>query len=293
MGISEKFKDFNKNIRISDNNKTKISNRYKRITKQLNIDFWWSISETSHSLYVWSYWRDTDIHVSDVDVIFQIPYHTYKKYDNYQWNWQSALLQAIKESIQKTYKTTDSHWDGQVVAVDFTDWIKFEIVPWVLLKDDKWFWYPDTNNWWMWKTTNPKSEIREIREKNEDWNYNLKRLCRMLRSWKDNCNVPIWGLLIDTLCYNFLKNWEHSDKSFIYYDYMTRDLLEYLKDQNTNQDFWYALGSNQKIYKRWNFIYKALLSYNISLVAIDYEEREMNHSANKKWKEIFWTQFTW
>ena len=35
----------------------------------------------------------------------------------------------------------------------------------------------------------------------------------MARAWKDEWNVPIGGLLNDTFAYNFLRNWEHKDKS--------------------------------------------------------------------------------
>ncbi|MDR1974389.1 MAG: hypothetical protein LBQ31_06905 [Bacteroidales bacterium] len=49
--------------------------------------------------------------------------------------------------------------------------------------------------------------------KDTEWNKNLRRLCRMARAWKDMWDIPIGGLLIDTLAYNFLKDWEHKDKS--------------------------------------------------------------------------------
>ena len=119
--------------------------------------------------------------------MFQVPYSVYERISEHSGNGQSALLQEIKKSIQNTYKTSDSHGDGQVVAVDFTDGINFEIVPGVLLKDDKDFWYPDTNNGGTWKTTNPKPEIEEIRKTNETLNGNLKNLCRMARAWKMGC----------------------------------------------------------------------------------------------------------
>lgn len=293
MSIATKFETFCKNILISDDKVSDIKYRYERITKQLNNDFWEIDSKTKHSWYVWSYWRDTDIHVSDVDILFQISYETYQKYDNYEWNWKSALLQSVKNSIQKTYKTTDSHWDWQVVAVDFTDWINFEIVPWILLKDDKWFWYPDTNNWWTWKTTNPFAEKQAIQELNNETNKNLKRLCRMIRAWKDNCNVPLGGLLIDTFAYNFLDKWKNKDKSFLYYDFMVRDFFEYLKDQDEDQEYWLAPWSNQRVNRKWKFNYKAKLAYNIALEAIIEEDNKEEEKANKKWKEIFGSKFTW
>ncbi len=291
MSVSTKFQNFCSNIRITSSVAGDISYRYKRITKQLNKDFWDTESETSHSLYVGSYGRDTDIHVSDIDILFQVPYAIYERINEYSGNGQSALLQEIKKSIQNTYKTSDSHGDGQVVAVDFTDGINFEIVPGVLLKDDKGFLYPDTNNGGAWKTTNPKPEIEEIRKTNEMLNGNLKNLCRMARVWKDKWDVPMGGLLIDTLTYQFLKTWSHRNDSYAYYDWMTRDFFEYLKNQDEDKTYWLAVGSGQYVYKKGDFKYKALRCFNIAKEAIDYEVREMPYSADGKWKEIYGTKF--
>lgn len=291
MSISTKFKTFNENIRIPNHYVSKISSRYKQITKRLNLDYWGYESETLHSLYVGSYGRDTDIHVSDVDMLFILPYEVYVQYNNYQGNGQSALLQAVKKSLQKTYSTSYLKGDGQVIGLDFTDGISFEIVPCFLNEDDS-FTYPDSNDGGSWKTTNPKPEIKEIREKNIEWNYNLKRLCRMARAWKDEWSVPMGGLLIDTFAYRFLKEWEYKDKSYIYYDWMVRDFFEFLKNQDENKMYWLAVGSYQYIWRQGKFEYKALRCYNIALEAIQYEEKTMPYSANLKWKEIFGTKFT-
>lgn len=289
MSTFDKFNTFCSNILIDSDSVSKISYRYKRITKQLNKDFWNCESETQNSLYVGSYGRDTDIHTSDIDMLFKLPYEVYKQYDAYRGNGQSALLQAIKNSIGKTY-TSYMRGDGQVVKIDFTDGICFELVP-CFLNTDGSFTYPDTNDGGKWKITNPKPEIDAIRNANQQWNHNLKRLCRMARAWKDTWNAPMGGLLIDTLAYNFLKGWENKDKSFTYYDWMTRDFFKYLKDQNENQSYWYAPGSNQLVWRKGKFEYKALQCYNIALEAIQNESNGYNWSANQKWREIYGSAF--
>lgn len=289
MNTNDKFKSFCSNILISTDTVSDISYRYKRITKQLNKDFWASDSDTAHSFYVGSYGRDTDIHVSDIDMIFELPAAVYHQYNKYQGNGQSALLQAVKHSISQTYNSY-MKGDGQVVKIDFTDGINFEIVP-AFQNDAGTYTFPDSNDGGSWKTTNPKPEIAEIARANQEWSYNLKRLCRMARAWKDQCNVPMGGLLIDTLAYNFLTNYENKDKSYTYYDWMTRDFLKFLKDQNEQQSYWYAVGSNQVVWRKGKFEYKALVSYNISLEAVDYEQKEQHWSANQKWRDIYGTNF--
>ena len=99
MSVSTKFQTFCSNIRITSSVAGDISCRYKRITKQLNKDFWDTESEISHSLYVGSYGRDTDIHVSDIDILFQVPSSVYQRINEHSGNGQSALLQEIKKSL--------------------------------------------------------------------------------------------------------------------------------------------------------------------------------------------------
>ncbi len=291
MSVSTKFSKFNSDIRISDSNKEKISSRYKQITKRLNTDFWSTSSENNHSLYVGSYGRGTDTRVSDIDMLFTLPYDVYVQYNNYNGNGQSALLQAFKKSIETTYAHTSLKADGQVVVVPFTDGITFEVVP-CFINTDGSFTHPCSNNGGSWKKTNPKPEIETLKWRNVICNSNLKRLCRMIRIWKYEKNVPMGGLLIDTMAYNFICNWEHSDKSYIYYDYMIRDFFKFLKDQDPQQSYWKALGSGQFVYRDDNFEYKALVAYNKAVDACRLEAEKKTYSANIKWREIFGSKFT-
>ena len=267
-----------------------ISNRAKQITKRVNFDFRNIDSDIRYSLFVGSYGRGTDIHVSDIDMVIELPYSVYQKYDNYSGNGQSALIQSLKESIKRTYSTTYIRGDGQVVKLDFQDGICFEIVPGFLNTDGSYI-YPDSNDGGSWKITRPREEISEITKANNSWNKNLKQLCRMARAWKDKWNVPMGGLLIDTLAYNFLKQWEYKDKSYFYYDWMTRDFFEYLKNRSPDQDYWLAPGSGQYVWRKGSFEYKALRCYNIAKEAIKYESDDMPYSANEKWREIYGGKF--
>ena len=289
MSISNWFETFNSNLRMSKDTVDTISYRYKRITKKLNKDFWNSESDTLHSFYVGSYGRGTEIHTSDIDMIMQLQYETYVQYNAYTNNGQSALLQAVKTSIEKTYKPTSIRADGQVIILNFDDNICFEVVP-AFLNIDGSYTFPDANDGGKWRTTNPKPEIEVMTSSNINWNKNLKRLCRMGRAWKEKWDVPIGGLLIDTLAYNFLSNYQYKDKSYLYYDFMSRDFFAYMKDQKANQQYWLAVGTNQYVYTKGNFQYKALRCYNISLEAIE-KEKDYQATAKSKWREIYGTKF--
>ncbi len=291
MGLAEWFSAFCSNLTVSDGGT--ISTRYKNITRRLNTDFWSTTSDTAHSLYVGSYGRNTAIKgFSDLDIVFQLPYSVYEKYHNYQGNGQSALLQAVRNSIKTTYSVTDVSADGQVVLVPFDDGITFEVLPAFSNNDDS-FTYPDSNGGGQWRTTNPKPETAAIRDRNIACNKNLVPLCRMMRAWRNKWSVPMGGLLIDALAYQFIINWEHKDKSYFYYDYICRDFFDFIANQSTEQSYWLSPGSNQYIYKKGNFQTKARQCCNIAKEAIAYEisEPKKEWAAKQKWREIFGTTF--
>ncbi len=225
-------------------------------------------------------------------MIFQLPHSVYKQYDNYSGNGQSGLLQEVRTSLQRTYPTTIIGADGQVIKIAFDDNLTFEIVP-AFENNDKSYTYPDTNNGGRWHTTNPRPEIKAVRDRNTACNRNLVRLCRMMRSWKSQWDVPIGGLLIDTLAYQFIDNWDHNTDSFYWYDYMCRDFFRFLSEQDKDQKYWRAPGSGQYVYRRGPFEWKALRCYNISLKAITHETShpKQEWSAKQEWREIFGTKF--
>ena len=291
MSVSDNFKEFTSNLRMSSEIVNAIQYRYQQITKRINVDYWGTSSETYHSLYVGSYGRGTEIYTSDIDMIVQLPYETYAKFNKYSSNGQSALLQEVKEVLQRTYSGSFVKGDGQVVGINFTDGIYFEIVPGFLNKDGKSYTYPDANKGGSWKTTYPRSEIEAINLLNKDTNKNLKELCRMARAWKNKCNVPMSGILIDTLAYKFIKDWENKDKSFLYYDWMSRDFFKYLKDIDRLQLYWLVPGSNRYLWKDGDFQNKALQAYNKALEAITAESNGNTYTAKMKWREIYGTKF--
>ena len=291
MGLANWFSTFCTNIQVQDGGT--ISTRYKAITRRLNSDFWDTTSDTSHSLYVGSYGRNTAIQgFSDLDMIFRLPPAMYKQYDQYEGNGQSALLQKVKNSIAETYSTTTIGADGQVIEITFTDGITFEIVPAFINTNDS-YTYPDSNDGGCWRVTNPKPEIEAIRTRNNDCNNNLVPLCRMMRAWKSKWTVPIGGLLVDTLTYQFIASWKYRYKSFLYYGYMCRDFFLFMANQDTDQEYWLAPGSGQYVYGKGLFQWKAKRCYNISLEAIAHENANPKRewSAKQKWREIFGNSF--
>ena len=179
-----------------------------------------------YSRYVGSYGRGTAIDTSDIDMLVVLPKDIYEKHDELKGNGQSRLLQTVKNAVLEKYPRSKVHADGQVVVIDFSDGMKFEILPafehmgyWGV--DDGTYDYPDSNKGGKWRSTNPKAEQKAMKELNDASNGLLYDTCKHMREIRDtqfkNCHLP--GIVIDSFVYHNLKGWhwrregeEKSDK---------------------------------------------------------------------------------
>jgi hypothetical protein len=151
MGVGEWFSDFCSALRINSEKRTSIANRTARIVGRLNSDLRNLNSETAYHFYVGSYGRGTAIpSVSDVDLLYELPYALYQRFHGHAGNGQSALLALIKNSLRKTYNISDMAGDGQVVVINFTDGVRFEVLP-AFVNTDGEYTFADSNNGGSWR----------------------------------------------------------------------------------------------------------------------------------------------
>lgn len=200
--------------RISQEQRSLISDRYKRITRAINNEFWGTSSETAHSRYVGSYGRGTAIDTSDIDILVELPREEYERYDAHKGNGQSRLLQAVKTAIQSTYSRSDISADGQVVVIKFSDGMKFEILPAFQQVDWLGNWigkynYPDSNMGGNWRSTNPKAEQEAMAAKNRESNGLLYDTCKHMREIRDShfSSYHLSGIVIDSFVYHHIDDW--------------------------------------------------------------------------------------
>ncbi|AZE47269.1 hypothetical protein C4K04_1579 [Pseudomonas chlororaphis] len=283
MSIAETFKDFLENIRIT--NTEQISNRYGEITSCLNKTFRDTDSSSSNNLQVGSYGRKTAIRgISDLDMIYIMPSTRWEEYN--VEGGQSNLLRDAKEAIKARYPRTDIFVDSPVVRVLYTNF-HVEVQP-AFEQPDGSFKYPDTRNGGSWKITKPREEISAIIELDDEKNLNLRRLCKMVRAWKNKHGVAMGGLLIDTLAYNFLKSTEEYDtKSYLYYDWMSRDFFQFLANQ-PEQERYAALGSGQHVKVKEAFQKSAEKAHELCLKAIEASGKD---NENARWQKVYGSSF--
>jgi len=278
VSVAEMFAQFIDNLAIT--NAETISVRYGELTAALNKTFRDTESKTANTLQVGSFGRATGINgISDLDMLYIMPK---SQWDTYKNGKQLRLLQEVKKAILTRYPKTDVRVDRLAVTVTYTDF-HVEVQP-VFEQDDGSFKYPDTKNDGSWKITKPRAEMVAISELDSKKNSNLKRLCKMARAWKNKHGVGMGGLLIDTLCYNFMESTsEYDTKSFLYYDYLSRDLFGYLGGLPV-QDRYNAPGSGQHVKVKKSFKRKASKAHRLCLEAIEAEDQK---GVNDRWKKIY------
>lgn len=214
------------------------------LTKLLNKKYYDLNSADDHCHVVGSVGRQTAVsETSDLDLLFVLPQEVYTRFNAYDSNGQSALLQEVKKTIKSRYPKTDIKGDGQAVVINFTNrFYSIDLVP-AFEQDDGSFKYPDSNDGGSWKKTDPIPEQDACSALFEKTDGDGKRLCNALRVWKNTLGFHFKGLLIDTLVNNF---YNQDDRSGEPYDLLA-DLFEFLSEQDREQSFWHALGSNQQV----------------------------------------------
>lgn len=280
--ISRMFSTFLSNLSVQ--NREIISLRYGELTSALNQAFRDTDSKTANSLQVGSFGRSTAIKgVSDLDLLYIMPA---SKWEEYEDGKQLKLLQDVKGAILKRYSTTKVRVDRLVVTVTYSDF-HMEVQP-VFEQEDGSFKYPDTKNGGSWKVTKPRLEMDAVSKLDKEKNQNLRRLCKMGRAWKNQHGVPIGGLLLDTLAYNFLSLTTAFDSTnFGSCGQMAHDFFEFLSKE-PKQERYAAPGSAQHVKVKAPFQRKAEKARKLAEKAL---ASGSDASANKKWKKVFGREF--
>lgn len=279
------FEQFRKNLAVR--NHADIAVSYAEITKRLNKDFWASDSESVHSLQVGSYGRGTAIDgVSDLDMVFELPWSVYDRLSKVKGNGPSQLLQEVRTSILERYPRTKVKGDGQVVAVRFDTYV-VEVLP-AFLKDDGSYLFGDSNDGGGWRECRPRKEMSAISEVDTRANRNLKRICKMLRAWRNEHGAPMSGMLIDTLTYRFFQNSKtYDDKSYGAYPDLLVEVFQHLAEQPDN-DYWLAPGSEQHVGSSGRF--QARAKHALARCREAYEETSKAKQV-RLWREVFGSPF--
>lgn len=284
MALQTDFQTFFNDIELDcfENIKTTVA----EITKKLNKEYYGlEQDESSHMTIVGSVGRHTAIRsVSDIDLIFDLSPELFTQFNNHETNGQSNLLQDVKNKLRTRYSRTELKGDGQVVVIGFENYT-VELVP-AFKQSDGSFKYPDANDGGSWKVTNPLQEIEACAACEDQYKGIYFNFCHLVRSWRNTVGFKFGGLLIDTLVAKHLYDSDY-DKDVDYFTVL-KSLLSYLSTQDPEQNYWYAIGSNQQVTnsEKGKFVSKASDAFE-SLQ----EAEKNNENLNDVLRDLFGTSF--
>lgn len=276
--MQKQFDTFCENIRLTVKQEEDAKTKYDGVCETLNNYYYKENKYDGSTKFLFgSYKKRTNIRPlttsQDVDVIFKMPSEEFDKYDNYEGNGQSALLQKIKDILKNKYTTTDKikGW-GKVVLIRFADGThNVEVLP-AWEQENGTFKIPNTEDGGKWETFNPRNDINSFKSSNNKTNGLTANLTRILKTWKrEVSSLSLDSYEIENQVIDFLSNYSASNKN---YDVIVRDSFDYLHKNVAN---------NNKSY-----IETALIRAN---KAIDYAESENYQKANDEWQKIFVDEF--
>lgn len=227
MRTSTHFDRFLRNITLTADERADATSRSNVVAKKLHGHYYPTTSYTgSTKLLIGSHGKRTRVRpVRDVDLIFRIPGSTFRRFDDYSGNGQSALLQEIRGLLLARYPSTKVKGDGPVVVVPFTSGHTVEVLPAYYADDRDTYWIPNTREGGSWMPSNYSAEFNYLDDSDRATNGQTRRLIKMMKVWQQHCNVPVKSLCIELRAINFLSTWEHRGKASMWDDWMVRDYL--------------------------------------------------------------------
>lgn len=289
IDLTDKFRLFLNNLRID--NQEVINSRCREISRLINLQYWKIKSDTRNLHYLGSYGRETAIKgLNNINILVLLPYQVYQHFDPRPGNGQEALLLEVRDRVRKSCPDTFIN-DEKCLIVPFPDGLKIEIIPGFITPEKSHIIYPEVRGEGSWEKFNPIREIDVINEYNYNYGGKIRHLARMTRAWKARHQVPIPGMLIDTLVMMFMDEWEGNQGSFAYYGEMVQDFMEYLAGRKKEQLHWYAKGSNRRIEREEDFGAFANVAFKKTKQALAFEEQGDSYNANLAWKEVFGDMF--
>lgn len=273
------------NLALTDTQFTDGFGKSTGVAASLNRHYWDDSDGSNNRMVVGSWAKKTTIRPpTDVDQLHILPDSVYHDFKRKQGNVQSQLLQEVKNVLLNTYSQTNMRGDGQVVVVSFNS-ITIEIVP-AFHAQGGGFLTCDTNSGGSWKHIYPEAEIEILGAKDDAYNGNLRKLTKLLKRWKRECNVPIKSFHIEQLVKECLDLSSYSKRDEFWFDWLIRDVLAYMIGR-AGQSFCMPGSNHELIQLGDDWKSRAETAYGRAVKACEYEQGNMEESAGHEWQNLF------
>lgn len=229
---------------------------------------------------------------TDVDVLFQLPSEVYDRTERRSGNKQSGLLQEVREVLLGTFPRTAISADGQIIELPF-ETCKVEVVPAFRIISGphagQWL-TPNSGGGGSWRFSNPTAEARWVTAVDAASGSKASHLVKMLKTWKQECDVPIKSICLEVAAMVFVNQWQYRTNTGLgYHDFMVRDFFEFFLRyvggfaKPAGIEEWIPIGSD------WEA--RCRRAYQHALSACALEMGDDAASASNEWGQIFGSQF--
>ena len=284
IAVRQRFSAFHSDLNPTSDQIDDAFGKAKRVGQALERAYGAEATENPPVFAVGSWGKGTQVRPSaDIDIMARFDQSILDRFRAYSSNGQSALLQEIKEKLEKPYPQTLKRGDGQVVQIDFNS-ILVEIVPVFPIGNGQ-FTMPDTNGGGTWKVVDPVAQINLIEEADRANNGNVRPLCKIIKRWKHECSVELKSFAIELLVADFFRSYAWGNYDYFYYDWYVRDCLKFMKSRVNG---WVAIPGTGEIVQlgdKWAIKIDAAIA--IAEKACDYERDDLDILAGLEWQKIF------
>jgi len=214
--MDEHFELLHDRLKLTPTQQEEVSRKHNGVSKSLYKEFYDGDYNPETRLIIGSHGKHTETRhpIGDIDLIFKIPKADLEKYQAYEGNGPSALLQRARTQIQKTYpNTTEVKSWGKVVLVSFGDGQHdVEVLP-CYENEDKTFTIPNSENGGSWDSFDPRAEMDMVSDSQQETGL-TRRMIKIVKRWRRKNNVSIKSYQIEFFCVSFLSTEYVSSKSW-------------------------------------------------------------------------------
>ena len=183
--MDEHFELLHDRLKLTPKQREDVKKKYDGVSKSLYGEFYEGEYNLRTRLIIGSHGKKTETRhpVGDVDLIFKISKADLDRYQAYESNGPSALLQRARTQLKKTYpNTTEIKSWGKVVLVPFGDGQHdVEVLP-CYENEDGTFIVPNSEDDGSWDAFDPREEMRNIAESQKLTGL-TRRMIKMLKRW--------------------------------------------------------------------------------------------------------------
>ncbi|MBL8122412.1 hypothetical protein JNM87_06740 [Candidatus Saccharibacteria bacterium] len=274
--MDEHFELLHEHLKLTPNQRAEVRRKYDGVSRSLYSEFYDSDYNPRTRLIIGSHGKKTETRhpIGDIDLIFKISKADLERYQGYESNGPSALLQRARTKLQETYpNTTEIKSWGKVVLVGFGDGQhKVEVLP-CYENDDGTFTVPNSENGGSWDNFDPRKEMNEIAESHAQTGI-TRQMIKMIKRWRRKNNATIKSYQIEFFCVSFLSTEYETNISW---SQLMEEFFTWLELQSEDYDS--------------EALSKVTSAKNRASKARGYELDDNFEDACVEWRKIFGRQF--